>query len=135
MMRRLLNAVAIAALTLAFPSVQSLEAAPEITQVVNNYSLIPAVLPNSGIAPGSLFIIEGFGLASPSALASDSAPVERSSWSAHYVEWRERKRDGERDDNRPGFLLRYRLTTGPRDALQYTHGRRDSHGEVQRPEQ
>jgi uncharacterized protein (TIGR03437 family) len=37
---------------------------PTITGVVNNYSYIPAGFPNSGIAPGTLFLITGSGLAS-----------------------------------------------------------------------
>ncbi len=48
----------------------SAPAGPFITQVMNNYSLIPAGLPNSGIAPGSLFIIQGSGLASASSVTS-----------------------------------------------------------------
>jgi uncharacterized protein (TIGR03437 family) len=54
----------------------SAPAGPFITQVMNNYSLIPGGLPNSGIAPGSLFIIKGTGLAgatSVSALQSSAA--------------------------------------------------------------
>ena len=43
---------------------------PSITQVLNNYGLIPAGFPNSGIAQGSLFVIKGTGLASPGALAT-----------------------------------------------------------------
>jgi uncharacterized protein (TIGR03437 family) len=38
--------------------------APKITAVLNNYGLIPAGFTNSGIAPGTLFIVQGFGLAS-----------------------------------------------------------------------
>ena len=51
-------------------------AAPTITQVLNNYSLIPAGFVNSGIAQGALFIIKGSGLADPNAkpeLQSSSA--------------------------------------------------------------
>ena len=44
-------------------------AGPVIAQVLNNYSLIPAGFPNSGIAPGTLFIIKGSGLADPNAEA------------------------------------------------------------------
>lgn len=40
---------------------------PTITQVLNNFSYIPAGFSNSGIAPGSLFVIVGSGLANPSA--------------------------------------------------------------------
>ena len=36
---------------------------PTITSVVNNYSYIPAGFPNSGIAPGSIFLIFGSGMA------------------------------------------------------------------------
>jgi uncharacterized protein (TIGR03437 family) len=42
---------------------------PTITAVLNNSSRIPAGYPNSGIAPSSLFVIQGSGL------ADDSAPV------------------------------------------------------------
>ncbi|HLG95535.1 MAG TPA: hypothetical protein VKX49_04405 [Bryobacteraceae bacterium] len=42
---------------------------PSITQVLNNYSLIPAGFVNSGIAQGALFIIKGSGLADPNAKA------------------------------------------------------------------
>ncbi len=38
---------------------------PAITAVVNNSSLIPGGLPNSGIAPSSIFIVIGSGLADP----------------------------------------------------------------------
>lgn len=44
-------------------------AAPTITSVLNNYGLIPAGFPNSGIAPGALFIIKGTGMADPTAQA------------------------------------------------------------------
>lgn len=43
--------------------------APTITQILNNYGLVPAGFTNSGIAQGSLFIIKGSGLADPSAPA------------------------------------------------------------------
>jgi uncharacterized protein (TIGR03437 family) len=42
---------------------------PTITQILNNYGLVPAGFTNSGISPGSLFIIKGTGLASPTAQA------------------------------------------------------------------
>lgn len=42
---------------------------PTITAVLNNYGLIPAGFPNSGIAPSTLFIIKGSGLADPNAQA------------------------------------------------------------------
>jgi uncharacterized protein (TIGR03437 family) len=42
---------------------------PVITQVLNNYGLVPSGFPNSGIAQGSLFILKGSGLADPSAQA------------------------------------------------------------------
>ena len=42
---------------------------PTITQILNNYGLIPAGFANSGIAQGSLFIIKGSGLADPNAQA------------------------------------------------------------------
>ena len=42
---------------------------PAITQVLNNYGLIPSGFANGGIAQGSLFIIKGSGLADPNAQA------------------------------------------------------------------
>jgi uncharacterized protein (TIGR03437 family) len=42
---------------------------PTITQILNNYGLVPAGFSNSGIAPGSLFIVKGAGLANPAAQA------------------------------------------------------------------
>ncbi len=42
---------------------------PTITQILNNYGLIPAGFTNSGIAQGSLFIIKGANLADPNAQA------------------------------------------------------------------
>ena len=42
---------------------------PTITQILNNYGLVPAGFSNAGIAPGSLFIIKGSGLADPNAQA------------------------------------------------------------------
>jgi uncharacterized protein (TIGR03437 family) len=41
--------------------------APTIKSVRNNSSLIPSGFPNSGIAPSSLFVIKGSGLADPTA--------------------------------------------------------------------
>ncbi len=43
---------------------------PTITAVLNNYGLIPAGFTNSGIAPGTLFIIQGHGLASATSVSS-----------------------------------------------------------------
>ena len=42
-------------------------AVPSITQILNNSSGIPPGLPNYGIAPSSIFIVTGTGLADPSA--------------------------------------------------------------------
>jgi len=50
---------------------------PTISAVVNNYSYIPAGFPNSGISPGSIFLIFGSGMsATPPvvALASSASP-------------------------------------------------------------
>lgn len=38
---------------------------PTITAVMNNSSMIPSGFPNSGIAPSSLFVIQGAGMATP----------------------------------------------------------------------
>jgi uncharacterized protein (TIGR03437 family) len=46
--------------------------APKITAVLNNYGLIPAGFTNSGIAPGTLFIIQGYGLASATSVLQPS---------------------------------------------------------------
>jgi uncharacterized protein (TIGR03437 family) len=43
---------------------------PTISAVLNNYGLIPAGFTNSGIAPGTLFIIQGYGLASATSVSS-----------------------------------------------------------------
>ena len=43
---------------------------PSITGVLNNYGLIPAGFTNSGIAPGTLFIIQGYGLASATSVST-----------------------------------------------------------------
>jgi len=43
--------------------------APVITAVMNNSSTIPAGFPNSGVAPSSLFVIQGSGMATPGSTA------------------------------------------------------------------
>jgi uncharacterized protein (TIGR03437 family) len=43
--------------------------APSISQVINNYSLITPGFPNSGIAPGSLFIIKGGNMANATSVS------------------------------------------------------------------
>jgi len=51
--------------------------APTVTLIQNNYSYIQPGFPNYGIAPGSLFIIQGAGLADPTAqtvLQSSATP-------------------------------------------------------------
>lgn len=60
-------------ITLQFVTFQSgstTPTGPTITEVLNNYGLIPGGFPNSGIAPGSLFIIKGSGLASATSVSS-----------------------------------------------------------------
>lgn len=57
--------VVMALLPAGFP----LSAQPVISGVQNNYSYILPNLPNYGIAPGSLFVIVGTGLAKPGSLA------------------------------------------------------------------
>jgi uncharacterized protein (TIGR03437 family) len=52
-------------LTLQFFNFGASASAPAITSVLSNSSSIPAGLPNSGIAPSSLFKIVGTGLADP----------------------------------------------------------------------
>ena len=49
---------------------------PTVTSILNNYSSIPVGFPNYGVAPSSLFVIIGRGLADPGApvLQSSAAP-------------------------------------------------------------
>jgi len=54
--------LALYVLAFIFP-IAALEAAPTVTKILNNSSLIPPGLPNSGIAPSSIFIVQGSGLA------------------------------------------------------------------------
>jgi uncharacterized protein (TIGR03437 family) len=67
----LVTAASGTSITLQFTTFGASSAAsgPTITQVLNNYGLIPAGFPNSGIAQGTLFIIKGSGLADPNAQA------------------------------------------------------------------
>ena len=50
-------------------------APPVVTAVMNNSSTIPAGFPNSGVAPSSLLVIQGSGMAAPgsTAVLQDSA--------------------------------------------------------------
>ena len=58
-------------ITLQFITFESsVPAQPTITAVLNNYGLIPAGFANSGIAPGTLFIIQGYNLASATSVSS-----------------------------------------------------------------
>ena len=61
-------------ITLQFVSFVS--TVPTITQVLNNYGLIPSGFNNSGIAPGTLFIIKGSLLASATSVTSLQATTE-----------------------------------------------------------
>jgi len=67
----LVTAVSATSITLQFDTFSSSSGSsgPTITQVLNNYGLIPAGFSNAGIAQGSLFIIKGSGLADPTAQA------------------------------------------------------------------
>jgi uncharacterized protein (TIGR03437 family) len=59
---------------LFFLPLVALAAAPTVTQVLNNSSLTPPGLPNSGVAPSSIIVIQGTGLANPgTAVLQDSA--------------------------------------------------------------
>lgn len=60
------NSITLQFITFAGPSPTQ----PKITAVLNNYGLIPAGFTNSGIAPGTLFIIQGYGLASATSVSS-----------------------------------------------------------------
>jgi uncharacterized protein (TIGR03437 family) len=64
----LVTAVSGASITVQFTTF-GVTSGPNITQVLNNFSYIPAGFANSGIAPGSLFVIVGTQLASPTATA------------------------------------------------------------------
>ena len=48
---------------------QATTSGPAITGVMNNSSTIPAGFPNSGVAPSSLFVIQGTGMATPGSTA------------------------------------------------------------------
>jgi len=69
MMRRHLLAGSATTVLALFAAIFPLAAQPVITVVQNNYSYILPNLPNYGIAPGSLFIIVGTGLADPGSVA------------------------------------------------------------------
>jgi len=62
----LVTAVSGSSITLQFTTF-GVNSGPTITQVLNNFSYIPAGFSNSGIAPGALFVIIGTGLANPAA--------------------------------------------------------------------
>jgi len=49
--------------------VSSTPSGPTVTSVINNFSYTPAGFSNSGIAPGTLFLVIGSGLADPAAKA------------------------------------------------------------------
>jgi len=57
-------------ITFQFTSFVAAPAGPTISQVLNNYGLIPSGFSNSGIAPAALFIIKGSGLASATSVTS-----------------------------------------------------------------
>jgi uncharacterized protein (TIGR03437 family) len=66
---------ALAALVLAFPV--AVLAQPTITGITNNYSYVPAGFPNSGIPPGSIFLIYGSNMSTAPAtvtLQSSASP-------------------------------------------------------------
>ncbi len=92
---------------------------PTVTQVLNNYSLIPAGFTNSGIAPGSLFHRQGLsGLASAtsvSALNSSAAPGLPGTYNGATVSVTVNG-----TTTHPGLLLRQRHTpTRLGDAVQH----------------
>jgi uncharacterized protein (TIGR03437 family) len=68
--------MALSVLALAWPLAALAASGPTITQILNNSSGIPPGLPNSGIAPSSLFIVTGTDLADPGTpvLQSSAAP-------------------------------------------------------------
>ena len=60
-------------ITFQFTTFVTAPAGPTITQVINNYGLIPSGFTNSGIAPGTLFIIKGSGLSNTPLFTFQSA--------------------------------------------------------------
>ncbi len=77
----LVTAVSSTSATLQYQCYGSLPAlpppsAPGITQILNNYSYLPQFSANYGIAPSSLFIVQGTNLADPGSIAilQSSAP-------------------------------------------------------------
>jgi uncharacterized protein (TIGR03437 family) len=71
----LVTAISAGSITLQFTTFQTTTTviAPTVTAVLNNYSNVPPGFPNYGIAPGTLFLIKGSGL------APDMVPVLQSS--------------------------------------------------------
>jgi uncharacterized protein (TIGR03437 family) len=67
-MRTILSGTSWAVLALAFPL--AVLAQPSINTIQNNYSYLVSGQPNYGIAPGTLFIITGSGMASASTVTS-----------------------------------------------------------------
>jgi uncharacterized protein (TIGR03437 family) len=67
----LVTAVSGTSISLQFTTfgVSAVSSGPTIKQLLNNFGLIPAGFPNSGIAQGALLVIQGSGLADPAAQA------------------------------------------------------------------
>jgi uncharacterized protein (TIGR03437 family) len=69
----LITAVSSSSLTIQFTTYGATggaaAGAPTITTIQNNYSNVIAGMPNYGIAPGTIFVIQGTGLADPAAKA------------------------------------------------------------------
>src|SRR6185437_5622984 len=66
-MIQMLRGISTALVAAAFSATYAVAAGPAITAIQNNSSLISSGLPNYGIAPSSLFVIKGTGLAAPGA--------------------------------------------------------------------
>jgi uncharacterized protein (TIGR03437 family) len=66
----IITASSSSSITFQYTSFIAAAAGPTITQVINNYGLIPSGFTNSGISPGTLFIIKGSGLASATSVTT-----------------------------------------------------------------
>ena len=75
---------------------------PTITAMVNNSSGISAGLPNYGIAPSSIFVVIGTGLADRRVAQT---AVQRRAWHSADAEWSQHLRYGERRHHSSGDLL------------------------------
>ena len=100
--------------------------APTITAVLNNSSLIAGGLPNYGIAPSSLFIVRGTGLADPGVPTLQSSappglPLTLNGASITVIV---------SGVDAPGDLLHQSNASRSSDAREYPRGNRHAHDEL-----